>query len=155
VDEAPEQIEDRFGFARLAQVGHAAKTFGLLTAAGIVERCDDDDGKSRPFVLQPASAGRSMPASLFRLKGGSHGGPFFGDYFHSLKVPHTWGDGDSWDINYIGHPMHGAASGFIWLDHERGTHDPKVGFSRAYWSKPHDVEYDRGAGTLVPFRSSL
>jgi len=62
------------------------------------------------------------------------GGPFFSDYVHSLKVPRTWGDGDSWDINYIGHPIHGAASGFIWLDHERGVHDPKLGFSKAYWA---------------------
>jgi hypothetical protein len=62
------------------------------------------------------------------------GGPFFSDYFHSVKVPRTWDDGDSWDINYIGHPIHGAASGFIWLDHEPGAHDPKLGFSKAYWA---------------------
>lgn len=37
-------------------------------------------------------------------------GPFFGDYVRSLKIPDTWGDGDSWAINYVGHPIHGAAS---------------------------------------------
>jgi hypothetical protein len=62
------------------------------------------------------------------------GGPFFSDYFHSLKVPRSWGDGDSWDINYIGHPIHGAAAGFIWLDHDRGANDSKLGFSKAYWA---------------------
>jgi hypothetical protein len=34
VDEAAKQREDRFGFAGLTQVGHAARAFGLLTAAG-------------------------------------------------------------------------------------------------------------------------
>ena len=62
------------------------------------------------------------------------GGPFFSDYFRSVKVPDTWGDGDSWGVNYIGHPIHGAASGFIWLDHEDGAHDPKLGFSKEYWA---------------------
>jgi hypothetical protein len=62
------------------------------------------------------------------------GGPFFGDYARSLKIPDTWGDGDSWAINYVGHPIHGAASGFIWLDHEDGAHDPKLGFSKEYWT---------------------
>src|SRR5829696_7750938 len=33
------------------------------------------------------------------------GGPFFGDYVRSLKIPDTWGDGDSWAINYVGHPI--------------------------------------------------
>ena len=62
------------------------------------------------------------------------GGPFLGDYVRSVRVPDTWGDGDSRLVNYIGHPIHGAASGFIWLDHEDGAHDPRIGFSKAYWS---------------------
>ncbi len=62
------------------------------------------------------------------------GGPFFSDYFRSVRMPKTWGDGDSWRVNYVGHPIHGAASGFIWLDHEDGAHDPKIGFSREYWT---------------------
>lgn len=62
------------------------------------------------------------------------GGPFFGDYIRSVKVPSTWEDGDSWAVNYVGHPIHGAAAGFIWLDHEDGAHDPSLGFSREYWA---------------------
>lgn len=61
-------------------------------------------------------------------------GPFFGDYARSVKMPSGWNDGDSWGVNYIGHPIHGAASGFIWLDHEDGAHDPKLGFSKEYWA---------------------
>ena len=62
------------------------------------------------------------------------GGNFFGDYKRSLRIPDTWDDGDSWAVNYVGHPIHGAASGFIWLDHEDGSHDPKLGFSKEYWA---------------------
>ena len=62
------------------------------------------------------------------------GGHFFGDYTRSVKVPDTWNDGDSVAVNYIGHPIHGAAAGFIWLDHEDGAHDPRLGFSKAYWA---------------------
>jgi hypothetical protein len=61
------------------------------------------------------------------------GGPFWADYKHSLRMPNTWGDGDSGAVNYVGHPIHGAAAGFIWLDHEDGAHDPKLGFSKEYW----------------------
>jgi hypothetical protein len=62
------------------------------------------------------------------------GGPFFRDYVRSVKIPDTWNDGDSWAVNYVGHPIHGAASGFIWLDHEVGAHDPSLRFSRSYWA---------------------
>jgi hypothetical protein len=49
-------------------------------------------------------------------------------------VPQTWDDGDGAAVNYVGHPIHGAASGFIWLDHEDGAHPPKIGFSKDYWA---------------------
>jgi hypothetical protein len=62
------------------------------------------------------------------------GGPFFRDYVRSVKTPDTWDDGDSWGVNYVGHPIHGAAAGFVWLDHEDGSHDPALGFSKAYWA---------------------
>jgi len=61
-------------------------------------------------------------------------GNFFGDYRRSLRIPDTWGDGDRWAVNYVGHPLQGAASGFIWLDHEDGSHNPELGFSKQYWA---------------------
>ena len=44
-------------------------------------------------------------------------GPFFADYRNSLRIPKTWNDGDEWPVNYVGHPIHGAAAGFIWIQH--------------------------------------
>jgi hypothetical protein len=60
-------------------------------------------------------------------------GPFLKDYQRSLKLPARWGDGDGWLVNYIGHPGHGAAAGFIWTHHDpRGVAAP--GFHKGYWT---------------------
>ena len=60
-------------------------------------------------------------------------GPFFSDWTRSLRMPDTWDDRDHWTVNYLGHSIQGAASGFIWLDNEDGPHDPTLG-SKAYWA---------------------
>lgn len=101
-----------------------------------------------PPASQRGSTWKGALADSFRLVGMEHairitfqqktrrelGGPFFEDYRRSVKIPDTWEDGDSWLVNYIGHPIHGAAAGFLWLDHEAGSHDPALGFSMAYWA---------------------
>src|SRR5262245_8664686 len=46
------------------------------------------------------------------------GGPFWQDYKRSVRMPPQWEDTDAWWVNYIGHPIHGAAAGYIWLDHD-------------------------------------
>jgi hypothetical protein len=60
------------------------------------------------------------------------GGPFWSDYRRSVRVPRQWDDTDAWWVNYIGHPIHGAAAGYIWLDHERGA-PPEFGLTPKYW----------------------
>ena len=60
------------------------------------------------------------------------GGAFWNDYTRSVKIPHQWEDSDAWWVNYIGHPIHGAAAGYIWLDHERGA-PPDIGLTTNYW----------------------
>jgi hypothetical protein len=59
-------------------------------------------------------------------------GPFFPDYARSVRMPGPWSDGDSWFVNYVGHPIHGAAAGYIWLDHDPGSNG--VRFGRGYWT---------------------
>jgi hypothetical protein len=44
-------------------------------------------------------------------------GPFWRDYRESIRAPRTWDDSDGWLVNYVGHPIHGAGAGIIWLDH--------------------------------------
>lgn len=61
------------------------------------------------------------------------GGPFWRDYKRSVRVPGQWGDTDPWWVNYIGHPIHGAAAGYLWLDHEPGV-PTEFGPDRRYWT---------------------
>jgi hypothetical protein len=44
-------------------------------------------------------------------------GPFWSHYRQSVKFPKQWDDTDGWLVNYVGHPIHGAGAGIIWLDH--------------------------------------
>ena len=59
------------------------------------------------------------------------GGPFWSDYRRSIRWPSQWEDSDSWAVNYVGHPIHGAAAGIIWLDHGPDENRP-IGDKR-YW----------------------
>jgi hypothetical protein len=59
-------------------------------------------------------------------------GPFWDDYRRSLRAPDRWEDGDAWWVNYIGHPIHGAAAGYLWIDHEPGA-PADFGLNRKYW----------------------
>jgi hypothetical protein len=61
-------------------------------------------------------------------------GPFWRDYVDSLRVPVGWEDSDNWMVNYIGHPIHGAAAGFVWMEHDRASREPRIGLSSEYWS---------------------
>jgi hypothetical protein len=61
------------------------------------------------------------------------GGPFWSDYGRSLRVPHQWEDSDAWWVNYIGHPIHGASAGYIWLDHDPNA-PYEIGLTRRYWA---------------------
>ena len=60
-------------------------------------------------------------------------GNFWRDYRRSLRVPHRWEDGDPWLVNYIGHPLHGASAGYIWLEHA-GERHPDISLARSYWA---------------------
>ena len=61
------------------------------------------------------------------------GGPFWSDYKKSIRWPGQWEDSDAWWVNYVGHPIHGAAAGLIWLEH--GPHrDTPLGGAKAYWA---------------------
>ena len=61
------------------------------------------------------------------------GGPFFEDYRRSLRMPHQWEDSDAWWVNYVGHPIHGASAGYIWLDHDRRA-PVEISLTRRYWT---------------------
>lgn len=60
------------------------------------------------------------------------GGPFWSEYRESIRFPRKWEDSDAWWVNYIGHPIHGAAAGYLWLDHGPDAAS-EIGLNRHYW----------------------
>jgi hypothetical protein len=60
-------------------------------------------------------------------------GPFWSDYRRSVRVPAHWEDTDPWLVNYVGHPIHGAAAGYLWLDHESDA-PMEVSLDTRYWA---------------------
>jgi len=61
-------------------------------------------------------------------------GPFWRDYARSVRVPQSWEDSDAWLVNYVGHPIHGAAAGFLWTIHDPAARAAAIGLDGAYWS---------------------
>lgn len=80
------------------------------------------------------------------------GGHFFGDYTRSVRMPRQWGDTDAWWVNCIGHPLHGAAAGYLWLDHEPDAPSTFSGDGRDWasrgramaWSAVYSLQFEVG-----------
>lgn len=60
-------------------------------------------------------------------------GPFFHDWRQSVGNLHGWADGDDFLINYVGHPMQGAVTGYIWVQNDPKYQMTEFGKNRAYW----------------------
>ena len=59
--------------------------------------------------------------------------PFFRGYLNSVGNLHGWNDGDPFYVNYVGHPMQGAVTGYLWTQNDRGYRDIQFGQNRRYW----------------------
>src|SRR3954453_24105158 len=59
--------------------------------------------------------------------------PFFRGYLNSVGNLHGWNDGDPFIVNYVGHPMQGAVSGYLWTQNDRSYRDIQFGQNRRYW----------------------
>jgi len=56
-----------------------------------------------------------------------------GGYFKALGAMHGWSDGDGYYENYLGHPIQGAVSGYIWIHHDPRYRLVQFGKDRDYW----------------------
>ncbi len=61
------------------------------------------------------------------------GGSFFGGYVKAIENLHGWGDGDPFLVNYVGHPIQGAISGYIWLQNDPRYRSAEIGRNSRYW----------------------
>jgi len=59
--------------------------------------------------------------------------PFFRGYLNSAGNLHGWNDGDPFIVNYVGHPMQGAVSAYLWTQNDRAYRDIQFGQNRRYW----------------------
>src|SRR5260221_13554232 len=59
-------------------------------------------------------------------------GPFFRGYADSVANLHGWGDGDPFMVNYVGHPLQGAVSGFIYVQNDTLARRLGIGRDRRY-----------------------
>ena len=88
------------------------------------------------------------PSTRAELKG-----PFFSDYFDSVKNLRGWRDGDEFYVNYVGHTLQGAVTGFIYVHNDPAARRLEVGLNKAYvtsrlkaavWSAVHSLQFEIG-----------
>ena len=61
-------------------------------------------------------------------------GPFFEDWFESVKATHGWDDGDDFLANYIGHPMQGSVTAFIFAQNDPKGIRQEFAWTSGYWN---------------------
>jgi hypothetical protein len=80
-------------------------------------------------------------------------GPFWKDYFRTVKSLRGWGDGDSFATNYVGHPMMGAVSGFIQVHNDPAGINLELSLEKQYrnsrmkalaWSAAYSLQFELG-----------
>jgi hypothetical protein len=61
--------------------------------------------------------------------------PFWHDYIASIHQfnMRRWNDGDDFLVNYVGHPMQGAVSGFIEIQNDPAGREQEISATHAYW----------------------
>ncbi len=60
-------------------------------------------------------------------------GSYFRGYLSSVSNMQGWSDGDGFLVNYVGHPMQGAVTGYIWLQNDPRYREAEMGRNRDYW----------------------
>lgn len=58
-------------------------------------------------------------------------GPYFQDWFDSVHFPKKWNDLDSWEVNYLGHAIHGSAATRIWLEQKEPKATTKAQYAKS------------------------
>ncbi len=127
----------------------------------------DDDSTSVPAAIQPDQEQKGIDwgpllwqsffftsvEQTYRLSTQSYTraalkGKFIDDWGRSIGNLHGWADGDPFLTNYVGHPMQGAVSGFIFVQNDRRYKNTEFGRNREYWKS-------RMRATLFSFAFSL
>ena len=120
----------------------------LIPAPAVAQTVDLTPPSPRSITASEPPAWHGALADSLRLLALEHGiriafqektrvelrGPFVADWMRSMRGPRTWEDGDSWIVNYLGHPIHGAAASRVWLDHSVEGRRLELSLSPSYWA---------------------
>jgi len=60
-------------------------------------------------------------------------GPLWDGYMKSVTSLRGWSDGDPFYVNYVGHPMQGAVSGYLWVQNDQKYKRAVFGANPQYW----------------------
>jgi hypothetical protein len=60
-------------------------------------------------------------------------GPFFKDWFTSVRRTRGWRDGDPFIVNYVGHPMQGSVTNYIYVHNDPRSRLLEPGLNKAYF----------------------
>jgi hypothetical protein len=60
-------------------------------------------------------------------------GKYFREWGRSIRSVKGWHDGDPWHVNYVGHPMMGAISGYIQVQNDPQYKRSQFGWNSPYW----------------------
>lgn len=82
---------------------------------------------TRFLMLQHSFRFLTEPGTRAELRG-----PFLRDYGRSIRGLRGWGDQDPFLVNYIGHPMMGAVTGFIYVQGDPTARKQEL-HSPLYW----------------------
>ena len=129
-------MKRRFPIVLVAALIHAAVSPSAAQVVGSTAVVADQDGADVLGVFVDS-------LKLLLLEHGSRvafqdktrralDGPFWREYKRSVRIPAQWEDADGWWVNYVGHPIHGAAAGYLWIDHEPGA-PQEISLRRSYW----------------------
>ena len=102
------------------------------------ESSDVPDGRVRwtPLIKGSLFYLGVMHSFRFATEAGTREGlhnSVVGGYFKALGAMHGWSDGDGYYENYLGHPIEGAVSAYIWMQNDQRYRGVQFGGDRDYW----------------------
>ena len=117
------------------------------TGGGAVGKRPNDPAAVKPQTTENAVDWRAVVQQSATFTGIQHAfrlgtepgtrtgmkGPFFQGYFDSVGNLHGWSDGDQFYVNYVGHSMQGAVSGYIYLQNDPQARLLRIGRDPRYW----------------------
>ena len=110
--------------------------------SGLIEQSptDPEDQREESFQWREATEESFLLLTLqnsFRLTQEKTrrelSGPFWGDYWRSVKGLRGWEDGDDGFTNYVAHPLQGAVSGYIFVQNSPSGRTAYFSSDSRYW----------------------